>query len=183
MLRDCLYLKESKKYVTPMHSVPRTSSSGLIVFAILHHVAWAISLVFMTMSFADSYDSTMWTVFSVLFSIPVAVFFALILHRGWSSVQDGVTNVTPGKAVGFGFIPFFGLYWNFVALVGLMKEFNRIADARGRPAQKVNDGNLVRHHLPVTACRRLLDRLPLADHRRRQGLGEFLTCPCHPRSR
>lgn len=153
MLRDCLYLKESKKYVTPMHSVPRTSSSGLIVFAILHHVAWAISLVFMTMSFADSYDSTMWTVFSVLFSIPVAVFFALILHRGWSSVQDGVTNVTPGKAVGFGFIPFFGLYWNFVALVGLMKEFNRIADARGRPAQKVNEGfALTTAILSATIC-------------------------------
>lgn len=153
MLRGCLLLKVSKKCDTPMHSAPRTSSSGLIVFAILHHVAWAISMGFLIMSFADNYDSTMWTIFSIVFSIPAAVFFALILHRGWSAVQDGVANVTPGKAVGFGFIPFFGLYWNFVALVGLMKQFNRIADARGRPDQKVNEGfALTTAILSATIC-------------------------------
>jgi hypothetical protein len=136
-----------------MHPVPRTSSSGLIVFAILHHVAWAISLVFTVMSFADSYDATMWSVLSILFSIPAVVFYALILHRGWSAVQDGITDVTPGKAVGFGFIPFFNLYWNFVALVGLTKQFNRIADARGRPDQKVNEGfALTASILSATIC-------------------------------
>jgi hypothetical protein len=82
----------------------------------------------------------MWGVFGMLFGIPVAVFYALILHRGWSAVQDGVTSVTPGKAVGYCFIPFFNLYWNFIAHVGLMKEFNRIAEARGRQDQKVNEG-------------------------------------------
>ena len=34
----------------------------------------------------------------------------------------------------------FNLYWNFVAHVGLMKEFNRLADTRGRPEQKVTEG-------------------------------------------
>jgi hypothetical protein len=119
---------------------PRTSSSGLIVFAILHHVAWVVSMGFAIMSLVDSYDATMWGVFGMLFGIPVAVFYALILHRGWSAVQDGVTSVTPGKAVGYCFIPFFNLYWNFIAHVGLMKEFNRIAEARGRQDQKVNEG-------------------------------------------
>lgn len=119
---------------------PRTSSSGLIVFAILHHVALAISMIFTIASLVDSYDATTWTVFSIVFAIPAAVFSSLILHRAWSAVQDGVTTVTPGKAVGFCFIPFFNLYWNFVAHVGLMKEINRLAEARGRPDQKVNEG-------------------------------------------
>ncbi len=119
---------------------PRTSSSGLIVFAILHHVALAISMIFTIASLVDSYDATTWAVFSIVFAIPAVVFSSLILHRAWSAVQDGVTTVTPGKAVGFCFIPFFNLYWNFVAHVGLMKEINRLAEARGRPDQKVNEG-------------------------------------------
>jgi hypothetical protein len=123
-----------------MLNSPRTSSSGLVVFAILHHVAMAISMIFTIASLVDSYDATTWTVFSIIFAIPAAVFSSLILHRAWSAVQDGVTTVTPGKAVGFCFIPFFNLYWNFVAHVGLMKEINRLAEARGRPDQKVNEG-------------------------------------------
>lgn len=123
-----------------MHSAPRTSSSGLVVFAILHHVALAISLVFTIASLVDSYDSTTWTIFSLVFAIPASVFASLILHRAWSAVQDGVTTVTPGKAVGFCYIPFFNLYWNFVAHVGLIKEINRLAEARGRPDQKSNEG-------------------------------------------
>jgi len=136
-----------------MHPVPRTSSSGLIVFAVLHHVSWAISLVFGIMSMADSYDSELWLVLMLIFLAPAIVFYALILHRGWSAVQDGVTSITPGKAVGFRFIPFFNLYWNFIAQVGLMKEFNRLAEARGRPDQKVNEGfALTASVLAATIC-------------------------------
>jgi hypothetical protein len=132
---------------------PRTSSSGLIVFAILHHVALAISAIFTIASLVDSYEAVTWTVLSILFAIPSAVFSSLILHRAWSAVQDGVTAVTPGKAVGFCFIPFFNLYWNFVAHVGLMKEINRLAEARGRPDQKVNEGfALTQCILTATLC-------------------------------
>lgn len=119
---------------------PRTSSSGLIVFAILNHVALAISMIFTIASLVDSYDATTWTVLSIVFAIPASVFGSLVLHRAWTAVQDGVTTVTPGKAVGFCYIPFFNLYWNFVAHVGLIKEINRLAEARGRPDQKLNEG-------------------------------------------
>jgi ABC-type Mn2+/Zn2+ transport system permease subunit len=124
---------------------PRTSSSGLIVFAILHHVFLALSVIFLAASFIDG-PRELWRAFSILFSIPVAVFGSLILYRGWAAVQDGSAQTTPGKAVGFCFIPFFNLYWSFVAHVGLIKEFNRLAEARGRKDQKVNEG------LALTYC-------------------------------
>lgn len=120
---------------------PRTSSAGLIVFAILHHVFLAFVLIFNIMIFADGvYNREQWMILGLAASIPTAVFHALILHRGWKSVQDGGAATTPGKAVGYCFIPFFNLYWIFVAHVGLMKEFNRLAEARGRQEQKVTDG-------------------------------------------
>ena len=136
---------------------PRTSSSGLIVFAILHHVSLLLATAFWVAALVDRYDSTMWNVLAWLAAIPAAVFGSLILHRGWKSVQDGAAKETPGRAVGFCFIPFFNLYWNFVAHVGLMKEFNRLAELRGRPDQKVTEGfALTGCILSATICLGLL---------------------------
>ena len=121
---------------------PRTSSSGLVVFAILHHVALALFYLATVLALFSDYssDREFWTLISLIPLIPMVVFQSLILHRGWKSVQDGAAQTTPGKAVGYCFIPFFSIYWNFIAHVGLMKEFNRIAEARGRQDQKVNEG-------------------------------------------
>jgi ABC-type Mn2+/Zn2+ transport system permease subunit len=135
---------------------PRTSSSGLVVFAILHHVSLALSVIFLAASFIDG-PRELWRAFAVIFSIPVAVFGSLILHRGWSAVQDGSAQTTAGKAVGFCYIPFFNLYWTFIAYVGLTKEFNRLAEARGRPDQKVNEGFALTYSiLAATVCLSIL---------------------------
>jgi hypothetical protein len=66
----------------------------------------------------------------------------------------------PGKAVGLGFIPFFGLYWNFVAHYGLMRQFNRQAEGRGRPDQKVTEGLALTYAiLMATICLEPLGRI------------------------
>jgi hypothetical protein len=97
---------------------------------------------------------------AVLFWIPMITFDSLILHRGWSAVQDGQADVTPGKAVGLGFIPFFGLYWNFVAHYGLMRQFNRLAEGRGRPDQKGTEGLALTYAiLMATICLEPLGRI------------------------
>jgi len=54
------------------------------------------------------------------------VFFCINFHRAWTCLQSGGAQTTPGKAVGFMFIPFFNLYWVFVAINGLPKDWNRI---------------------------------------------------------
>lgn len=57
-------------------------------------------------------------------------------HRAWRSIQDGRARTTPGKAVGFMFIPVFNLYWAFVLLAGFAKDYNafcRRHHITGRP--------------------------------------------------
>lgn len=54
------------------------------------------------------------------------IFFCINVHRAWACLQPGGAKTTPGKAVGFMFIPFFNLYWVFVAINGLPKDWNRI---------------------------------------------------------
>jgi hypothetical protein len=105
-------------------------------------------------------DVLLCSLLALLFWFPMVTFDSLILHRGWSAVQDGQADVTPGKAVGLGFIPFFGLYWNFVAHHGLMRQFNRLAEGRGRPDQKVADGlGLTYAILMATICLEPLGRI------------------------
>jgi uncharacterized membrane protein YphA (DoxX/SURF4 family) len=52
--------------------------------------------------------------------IVTTVFWCILLYRHWSLLQGHGARTTPGKAVGFGFIPlfFFGISRNFVATRG-----------------------------------------------------------------
>ena len=43
------------------------------------------------------------------------IYKCILLYRLWSLVPPEEAATTPGKAVGFQFIPFFNLYWNFIA--------------------------------------------------------------------
>jgi hypothetical protein len=48
----------------------------------------------------------------------------IFLYKCWDLIQDGRARTSPGKAVGFMFIPFFNWYWQFVALRGLAEDLN-----------------------------------------------------------
>ena len=53
------------------------------------------------------------------------VIMSLILqHKAWMLIQSIQPRTTPGKAIGFQFIPLFHLYWGFVAYKGLAEEIN-----------------------------------------------------------
>lgn len=52
------------------------------------------------------------------------VFMTVLLYKSWDAIQDVHARTTPGKAIGFLFIPFFDFYWVFPAIWGLAKDFN-----------------------------------------------------------
>lgn len=55
--------------------------------------------------------------------------FYMTLFRAWKCLQPGgMARSTPGKAIGFMFIPFFNLYWIFMAIKGLATDWNRTMD-------------------------------------------------------
>ena len=49
----------------------------------------------------------------------------MLLYQLWDAIQDGEAQTTPGKAIGFMFIPAFNLYWNFVSVWGLSQDLNK----------------------------------------------------------
>jgi hypothetical protein len=62
----------------------------------------------------------------ILFTVLSGIF----LYRAWAQIQDGRARTTPGKAVGFRFIPIFNFYWEFVAVKGLGEDIEHYARAK-----------------------------------------------------
>ena len=54
-----------------------------------------------------------------IFGLAALIFKCIFLFRCWDLVPPERAATTPGKAVGFLFIPLFSLYWNFVAFYEL----------------------------------------------------------------
>jgi hypothetical protein len=74
----------------------------------------------------------------VVFLLVALVAAMVWLHGAWRSVPDQMRYtdagrwITPGQAVGYNFIPFYNLYWVFVANLGLCEAINRTLVAQGK---------------------------------------------------
>jgi len=64
----------------------------------------------------------------VQFLIVQMIYTFVILWKMWSCIQDGYARTTPGKAIGFLFIPFFNVYWVFQAWGGFPRDYNNYVD-------------------------------------------------------
>lgn len=59
------------------------------------------------------------------------VLWFILIYKMWAAIQDGgFARTTPGKAIGFMFIPFFNLYWIFQAIWGFSKDYNAKIEAQ-----------------------------------------------------
>ena len=59
------------------------------------------------------------------------IFLSMLLYRLWTVIPANIARTTPGRAVGFCFIPLFHYYWIFVAFWGLGKDMNTTLKSRG----------------------------------------------------
>ena len=76
----------------------------------------------------------------MLFILSAFIYQLVILARVWYCLRAARPRTTPGMAVGMLFIPFYNLYWIFIALNGLAEDWNhlvsRAANLRGAPRMK-----------------------------------------------
>lgn len=81
-----------------------------------------------------------------LIALVVIGLYATLLYRCWEFLQDGPARTSPGRAVGFLFLPVFNLYWNFEAIGGLAADVRAEASRRQVSAEWVSEG------LALTYC-------------------------------
>jgi hypothetical protein len=73
------------------------------------------------------------------------VYGTMLLYKLWTLIPPDRAATTPGKAVGFIFIPIFNFYWIFISQYGLAKALNKELDST-RHSSKMNEG------LCLTSC-------------------------------
>jgi hypothetical protein len=110
---------------------------GLVSLAILHHVTVGIALLAMLGGLFNSDPSSN---FIGVLQLCAFGFFSVIVRRAWASIDGGSEGLSPGKAQGFLWIPFFNFYWVFPALVSLATQTNAKADAGGNPDGRITRG-------------------------------------------
>jgi hypothetical protein len=80
-----------------------------------------------------------------LSTIGYIVLSSMLIHRFWSMIQDGYACTTPGKAVGFRFIPYYSLYWEFTAIGKLPDEVNAYIQRHQLSIAPASDKNAKLH--------------------------------------
>jgi hypothetical protein len=68
------------------------------------------------------------------------VVLCILIYKMWDAIQDGPARTTPGKAVGFLFIPFFNFYWIFQAYWGWTKDYNAYGAQKGLGLPRMPEG-------------------------------------------
>ncbi|MCX7172252.1 MAG: hypothetical protein NTY41_18780 [Proteobacteria bacterium] len=68
------------------------------------------------------------------------IVMVVLWYKMWAAIQDGNVRTTPGKAIGFLFIPFFNIYWAFQAIWGYAKDFNKYIDRHGIKTRQLPEG-------------------------------------------
>ena len=110
---------------------------GLISLATLHNVTSGLALLLLLgHSLNPGADTTLLRVLQLC----AFGFFSVIVRRAWASIDGGSEGLSPGKAQGFLWIPFFNFYWVFPALVSLATQTNAKADAGGNPDGRITRG-------------------------------------------
>ena len=68
------------------------------------------------------------------------IFYFLLLAKMWGAIQDGETEISVGKAIGFLFIPFFNIFWVFKIWGGFPSEYNAYAARNSLNVPELSSG-------------------------------------------
>jgi hypothetical protein len=147
---------DTQSYGQPIPSDQRFISKGLFIGSFIGGAGASIFFTVMAMSFMVGYGSDdaipLW-ILAILTMIFAAIMLCVLIHRLWTAIQPGHPRATPGKAVGFMFIPFFNLYWVFQVYHGWAQDYNRYVREAGIPAPPVSESlGLTVAILVLAAC-------------------------------
>ena len=114
--------------------VKESGSLSMVVPLVFQSIALGftlLSLIVSASSLGGLFISPLLWIFACISAILAAVFGAILHYKCWQSLPAEFARLTPGKAVGFLFIPFFWFYWAFPSFSGLAQDCAGWARAKG----------------------------------------------------
>lgn len=120
---------------------------GAYVFSLalgLFAGTWPIVSYF-ALSLFENFPPSVFSVVSILAGLGVVqllivytIYYFVLLAKMWGSIQDGHARTTPGKAIGFLFIPFFNIYWIFNVWGGFPTDYNSYIERHRLPVPRLS---------------------------------------------
>jgi len=121
------------------------------IVSIVAFIVVKIGLLFVARS--DFAGSAAYLILGILGSLYSEILALVLFYKMWESIQDGHARTSPGKAIGFLFIPFFNFYWIFQVLWGFAKDYNAYLVRHAVSAKKLPEGLfLACVILPLLVC-------------------------------
>ena len=108
--------------------------------------SYSLILILTTAGWVASWGKKGWELWIAFNIIPVValiylgIVFLILIYKLWASIEDNLTSISPGKAVGLMFIPFFNVYWIFRAVGGFAGEFNSYVKRHSINIQPLSEG-------------------------------------------
>jgi hypothetical protein len=90
--------------------------------------------------------------FSWLPLVPALIALYVMVYKMWAAIQDGHARMTPGKAVGFLFIPLFNIYWFYHVYYGWAKDYNTYVARHALNVPKVSEGTFLTYVISSYFC-------------------------------
>lgn len=148
------------KGVVPLHDVKKVSKmlylwSAVAVVVVIYIISFIVGWEAGSLSVTRNYSSDAFPriVILTLIALFLIAYFAVIemvlLYKAWAAIRPVNPRMTPGKAVGFSFIPFYNLYWLFPAFWGLAKDYNSYINKTGAADYRLNEGMFVTYCILV----------------------------------
>ena len=109
------------------------------VGAILIGVLISTLLIVGTTSSSTDFLLGLFSFLGILALIAATVLQYILTYRYWETIQSIHPRTTPGKAVGYMFIPFFSIYWIWEAYHGLSKDMNQYMNVNNVPGERINE--------------------------------------------
>jgi len=121
----------------------QTLSKGFYLGSIILGFLGGAVLVGIGLAVMADGDEDAGTALMFLAYIPMiygVVIACVLMYKIWKAIQGPTARTTPGKAVGFLFIPFYNFYWQFMAFWGWTKDYNALIQQRGLSAPRAPEG-------------------------------------------
>ncbi len=90
--------------------------------------------------------------FSWLPLLPALISLYMMIYKMWAAIQDGYARMTPGKAIGFMFIPLFNIYWFFQVFYGWAKDYNSYLARHNLNLPRVSEGTFLIYAISSLIC-------------------------------
>jgi len=115
---------------------------GLYLVAVLLYISFTIVALIMgggKVNFNFNEESYYIDLIGSLFMGCGGIIFYMLIYKMWKILPSNFARTTPGKAIGFSFIPVFNFYWFFPVIWGWSKDYNRYSKSIQSDLPSINE--------------------------------------------